>query len=332
MPCLVFSMKGVVDLAAAEHRAHGHGRVGEPLGGGQDVRLHVEVVGREARAKAPEAGNHLVEDEQDVVLVADLAQAAQIALGRHEHAGGAGHRLHDHGGDGGRIVQRRQPLQVVRQVRAPFGLAAAEGLVLQVVGVADVIDAREQAAVEHAVLDDAAHGGAAEVGAVVAALPPDQPGLGALAPHVVVAEGDLERGVRRFRTRVGEEHVVEVAGREIDQPVRELEGGRVAELEGRREVHALGLRLDRGHDLLVPVTRVAAPQPGGAVQDLAAAGRVVVHALGARHQARFLLVAPVRRERHPEGFKVVGVLGVVDVVEGHGPRTRDRGWHRSARS
>ena len=43
------------------------------------------------------------------------------------------------------------PLQVVRQMRAPLGLAAAEGLVLQVMGVADVIDAGQQAAVEHAV-------------------------------------------------------------------------------------------------------------------------------------------------------------------------------------
>ena len=229
-------------------------------------------------------------------------------------------------------MQGREPLQVVRQVRAPFGLAAAEGLVLQVVGVADVVHAREQAAVEHAVLDDAAHGRAAEVGAVIAALAPDQAGLRALAAHVVIAERDLERGVGRLRARVGEEHVVEIAGREVHQPVGELEGRRVAELEGRREVHALGLRLDRRHDRLVPVTRVAAPEPGGAVQNLPAARRVVVHALGARHQARLLLVALVCRKRHPEGFEIVWILGVVDVVERHGRGTWDRGWRRGARS
>ena len=214
--------------------------------------MHVEIVGRKVRAEAPEAGDHLVEDQQDVVLVADLAEPTQVALGRHEDAGGARHGLHDHCGNGGGVVQRRQPLQVVRQMRAPLGLAAAEGLVLQVVGVADMIDAGQQAAVEHAVLDDAADGGAAEIGAVIAALAPDEAGLRALAPHIVIAERDLERGVGRFRARVGEEHVVEIAGREIDQPVGELEGGRVAELEGRRKIHALGLRLDRRHDLLVP--------------------------------------------------------------------------------
>ena len=266
------------------------------------------------------------------MLVADFAEPAQVALGRHQNAGGARHRLHDHRRDGGRILQRRQPLQVVRKVHAPLGLAPAEGLVLQIVGVADVIHAREQAAVEHAVLDDSADGRAAEVGAVVAPLAPDQPRLRALAPHVVIAERDLQRGIRRFRARVGEEHVVEIAGREVDQPVRELESRRVAELKGRREIHALGLRLDRRHDLLVPVACVAAPEPGGAVQNLATARRVVVHALGARHQARLLLVALVRRERHPEGFEVVGILGVVDVVERHGPGTWDRGWRRGARS
>ena len=115
--------------------------------------------------------------------------------------------------------------------------------------------------------------------------------------------------------------MVEIAGREIDQPVGELEGGRVAELEGRRKIHALGLRLDRRHDLLVPVAGVAAPEPRGPVQDLAAVSRHVVHALGARQQARLLLEALVCRERHPESFEIVGLLGVVDVVEVHGART-----------
>jgi hypothetical protein len=53
----------------AEHRAHRHHAVGQALGGGHHVRLDVEVVGRERRRQAAEAGDDFVEDQQDAVLV-----------------------------------------------------------------------------------------------------------------------------------------------------------------------------------------------------------------------------------------------------------------------
>ena len=63
---------------------------------------------RQRHAEAPEAGDHLVEDQQDAVRVADRAQALEVALRRRQHAGRARHRLDDHGGDGGGAVQRDQ--------------------------------------------------------------------------------------------------------------------------------------------------------------------------------------------------------------------------------
>ena len=53
----------------------------------------------ERHTETPEPGDHLVHHQQDPVLVANLAQALEIALRRHQAARGAGNRLDEHGGD-----------------------------------------------------------------------------------------------------------------------------------------------------------------------------------------------------------------------------------------
>ena len=49
----------------------------------------------------------------------------EIALGRDQHAGGAGHRLDDHRGDGRGVVQRDEALEIVGELGAVLRLAAA---------------------------------------------------------------------------------------------------------------------------------------------------------------------------------------------------------------
>ena len=105
----------------------------------------------------------------------DLAQPLQIALRRHQHAGGARHRLDDHRGDGLGAVQRDQPLQVVGEIGPMLPLAAHEGAVARGVGVTQVVDARQAGAEGAPVVDHAADADAAEADAVIAALPADQP-------------------------------------------------------------------------------------------------------------------------------------------------------------
>ena len=74
-------------------------------------------------AQAAVGGDDLVEDQQDAVLGGDFTQFFQVAHGRHQHAGGAGHGLDDHGGDGGRVMQRDDAFEFFGQVRAPGRLA-----------------------------------------------------------------------------------------------------------------------------------------------------------------------------------------------------------------
>ena len=84
--------------------------------------MHAEILGRRAGAEAAEGGDHLVEDQQDAVLLGDRAQALQVARRRRVDADRAGHRLDDHRGDGRRVVQRHQPLQRVGELGAVLGL------------------------------------------------------------------------------------------------------------------------------------------------------------------------------------------------------------------
>ena len=237
--------EGVVEALAHQHAAHRHGAGIHALGEGDHVGNDAVALGGEGGAEAAEAGDDLVEDQQDAVLVADLAQALEIALRRRQNAGGAGHGLDDHGGDGGGVVQRDDALQLVGEMRAPFRLAAGEGLFGAVIGVRQVVDARQQRAEELAVLDDAADRDAAEADAVIAALAADQARPAALALHVPIGERDLERRIHGLRARVAEEDVVEVARRELGEARGEGEAARMAELEGRRIVELLRLGLDR---------------------------------------------------------------------------------------
>ena len=226
----------VVDGVAHDAAAHRHRTRGDALGERHDVRRHAIALGRERRAETAEAGDDFVEDQQDAVLVADRAQALQVALRRRQHAGRPRHRLDDDGRDGGRVMQRDDLFQIVGKVRAPLGLALGERLMLAVVGVREMVDARQHRAEEAAVGDHAADRNAAEADAVIAALAADQARARVLALGVVIRDRDLERGIDRLRARIGEEDVVHRLGRQRRDAAGELERHRMRELEGGRVV------------------------------------------------------------------------------------------------
>jgi hypothetical protein len=72
---------------------------GDALGRRDDVGDVAEVVAGEHRADPAEGADRLVGDEQDVVLVADLADPLEVAGGRREAAAGVLHRLEEDRGD-----------------------------------------------------------------------------------------------------------------------------------------------------------------------------------------------------------------------------------------
>jgi hypothetical protein len=130
--------------------------------------------------------------KQDAVLVADLAQPLEVALGRRQVTGRAGARLDDDGGDVGGVVQADDALERVGELRTVLGLALRKGILRQV-GMRQVIDARQQGAEPFAIVDHAAHRDAAEADAVIAALTADETRARAFATGAVISERDLER-------------------------------------------------------------------------------------------------------------------------------------------
>ena len=206
-------------------------------------------------------------------------------------------------------MQRDDALQLVRQMRAPFRLALGERLLLPVIGVRQMIDAREQRAEIAAVGNDAADGNSAETGAVITALAADQARARTLAARMLIGDGDFQRRIARFRARVAKEDMIEIARRQRGDAARQHEGLRMRVLERRRVIEHAGLGADGFDHRLAIMPGVATPKSRGGVEHRAPFGREVVHVLRAGHESRPLLERPVGGEGKPEGFQIVGLQG-----------------------
>ncbi len=69
------------DMFADDHGPHRHISGRQTLGQHHDVRHDLFVVNAEPGAGAAEAGDDLIGDQKDAVLVAELPQARQVAVG-----------------------------------------------------------------------------------------------------------------------------------------------------------------------------------------------------------------------------------------------------------
>jgi hypothetical protein len=241
----------------------------------------------------PVAGGHLVADEEQPELVAQLAHRAQVALGVHVDTRGALHeRLDD---------DRRAAVGMLGQQRA------------QRVGVAGrhLPGVEEQRAVEGMEELDAAHGDRAQRVAVVAVGQADEARAPPLAALVVELVGHLERDLARRRAVVGEEHAAEPLGREVDQALGQLGRRGVRQAEHGRVRDAIELVLDGDVDGRVAVAVHVAPQRGDAVDVGVALGVVERRVLGRLDDREVLLLpALLLGEGVPEVLAVeVGELG-----------------------
>src|SRR5262245_42454306 len=99
-----------------------------------------------------------------------------------------------------------------------------------------MVDVWQQRPEPLAIRRDTADRDPAEVDAVIAALAPDQARALRLAAYALVGHRDLERGIDRFGSGVGEEHPVEAGRCELRHALSRLEGLRVRHLERGREI------------------------------------------------------------------------------------------------
>ena len=102
---------------------------GRRLGEGDEVGADAVILRCEPRAEAPEAGDHLVGEEQDAVFVDDALHLRPVGLGRNLDAAGALHRLAGKGGDVLRADGQDLVLERARGAKAElFRRLAFEGL------------------------------------------------------------------------------------------------------------------------------------------------------------------------------------------------------------
>ena len=216
----------------------------EPLGAADDVRPDVVALGGEPVADAAERGDHLVGGEQDVVAVAELADAAPVARRRREGAARVLHRLHVDEADRLRPHREDRLLEVLEQHRRELrlGLLGRPVVAVRVLHVPhlgherlerllqrrDAVD-RERSH-RRPVVGDLARDRLVlarhrRAGALVA---PRLAGRNLLAAaREVVLARELPRRLDRLRAAGDEEHAVQVAGRERRDLRGQLDRARV---------------------------------------------------------------------------------------------------------
>src|SRR4051794_19521684 len=249
------------DAVAGDDGAHRGVRARQALGRRDHVGEVVVLLGAEHVAEPAVGADDLVGDQQDVVLVADLADALEVALGRREAAAGVLDRLHDDGRDRVGALELDAVRDGLREV-----LGAVAGRQAVEVRVRHVAAARGERLER---LAQRRHAGGAERAhrrAVVGDLARDDLVLVRVARELVVLAGELQRGLDRLAAARGEEDAVEVAGRELGELGGELDRARVRVGPRREEAELLGLvGAGLGH-VGAPVADVHAEQRAQAVE------------------------------------------------------------------
>ena len=174
-------------VGLGQKSADGHA-VAQPLGQGHHVGLHAVFLVAEQAAQPTHAGLHLVQDQQDALAVAPLAQSLQVVVVGDDDARLTLHRLHHHGGGavGGCV---HHTLNVV---------------------VVDVYEARQQGR-EVLLVVGLAGGGNGGLGAPVEGVEGGDDFVGAVTVQLAVAPGQLHGAFDGLGTAVAEEHQVEAA-------------------------------------------------------------------------------------------------------------------------
>ena len=149
--------ESVVDLCFGQHRTHRHRTACQAFGGRNEIRRNAHPRRREIIPCAPKTADHFIENQENAVLVADVPEALQVTFGWNDDTSGAGDRLDDYCRDRRRIVQRNDILQLVGEMNAPLWQAARVSVVLQIMGVRQMIHARQHGAEHFSVRRDAAY-------------------------------------------------------------------------------------------------------------------------------------------------------------------------------
>ena len=75
------------------------------------------------------------------MTITEFAQPFEVAGRRQQHPRRTGEGLDNHGGDRAGPVQRDEPFEIIRQLGPMLWASDAEGVLLKIMGVTEMIDA-----------------------------------------------------------------------------------------------------------------------------------------------------------------------------------------------
>ena len=224
---LVGAQEALVDPLGGKRGRERHVAAGQSLRHAHDVGRDPLLFAGEHRPGPPEAGCDLVADQEDIVAVAELANAAQETGRLHaDPRRSLDERLDDDCGD----------LPVVE---------VEDALELRGVAGCDVVGVEEERAVALVEEIDPADRHRSDRVAVVGVAQADVRLTLRLSLLLEVLEGHLERDLSRGRSRVRIEHTVEAGRRDLHEALGQLGGERMGEAQHRGVGDAIELVADR---------------------------------------------------------------------------------------
>jgi hypothetical protein len=265
---------------------------GQPLGDGDEVGAHAVMVGAEHGPEPPEAGHHLVGDQQDVVFLQHRLDRRPVARGRRHETARAEHRLADEGGDGLGAFREDQRLQPLGAPGRELFLGHARLGTAEVIGRLGV-DHLRQRQVELLVeqLQPRQRAGH-QPRAVIAAPARDDLLLLGPAEDVVVVPDQLDVGLVGVRPAEAEIDLRHPRRRPFEDHVRERDRGFGAVADIGVVIGQLArLRGDGVGDLGAAIADIHAIEPGEGVEQAAAVTVLDIDALAAGDHARGRLAA-----------------------------------------
>ena len=235
--------QGVGRVAPGAHRADGHAGA-QLLGHGAGVGLHAVVLMGEQLAGTAGANLHLVEHQQDALLIAQIAQALKELLGGGTDAALA---LNGLGEDGANVVAHLllHGLQIVE-----LSIAEALGQGGEPLGIVDDLLAGGGGGGQRAAVEGLQHGD-------------DHIALGVAVVHGVLT-GQLDLTFVGLGAGVGEEHLLEAAV--LADQLTDLDGGLVVVVVGA--VHQTLSPIQRLHNGGMVVAQAVDGDAAHKVQEL----------------------------------------------------------------
>src|ERR1700733_1776131 len=121
----------LIYMLAYPNCAHRHTAVGDSFGHGNDVGSHVEALCGKILAGAAKPADHFIEDQQNLMRRAYLAQPLKVTYRRHIDACGSSNRFYDTRRDVFCSVQVDHALQILCEFSTFWRLAESTAILLE---------------------------------------------------------------------------------------------------------------------------------------------------------------------------------------------------------